>query len=75
MYNASCIYRPGLLSGKHEKQLLYNMFERFQKKCAQAPVSEYMNLHNYKINKQQIKIRKMLGMSQWPPFEFVYCLN
>jgi hypothetical protein len=75
MYNGSSIYRPGLLSSKHEKQLLYNLFEMFQKKCAQAAVSEYMNLHNYTLNKQQIKIRKMLGMYQWPPFEFVHCLN
>jgi hypothetical protein len=52
-----------------------NLFKTLANKCAQAEVSEYLNLTKYNISRSAIKIRIALSREHLPPFEFVHCLN
>lgn len=51
------------------------LFENLKLKCAQSFCSELIDLHNYKIRRDEIKIKKELRSAKKSPFVFVSCLN
>jgi hypothetical protein len=72
---ASFYYNPTLLSGKYEMRVIQIMFEHYVKKCAEAKVSEYLDLNNYKQIRSVSKCRAILRAWHAPAFEFSVCLN
>ena len=51
------------------------LFEDLKLKYAQCECSELINLHNYTIKRNKIKIKKYLLAKQHTSFIFVHCLN
>jgi hypothetical protein len=51
------------------------LFENLKLKCAQSHCSELIDLHNYKIRRDAVKIRKELQSKKKTAFVFVSCLN
>lgn len=51
------------------------LFENLVLNCAQSQCSELINLHNYTIRKDVVKIKRELCSKKNSPFLFVNCLN
>ncbi|MCC7030011.1 MAG: hypothetical protein IT257_06880 [Chitinophagaceae bacterium] len=51
------------------------LFENLKLKCAQSLCSELIDLHNYKIRRDENKIKRELRSVKKSPFVFVSCLN
>jgi hypothetical protein len=60
---------------EHEATRIEQLFESLANRCAQASVSEYLNLAKYNISRSPIKLKIALAKQYLPPFEFVHCLN
>jgi translation elongation factor EF-1alpha len=71
----SYYYCLKIVKGKSEIQQIKKLFLEFHVTCAQATVSEYIDIHNYKISKNKSKIRSILKSNYCKAFEFVHCLN
>ncbi len=79
------------MSNKHKKEILYSFngtycsendmislslfFENLILKYAQCGVSELIDLNNYKIKRDPIKIKSLLIIKHEKPFLFINCLN
>ncbi|MBK7691559.1 MAG: hypothetical protein IPK62_15435 [Bacteroidetes bacterium] len=51
------------------------LFENYRLRCAQSNCSELIDLHNYTIKKDPIRIKRELVNKKKRPFLFVNCLN
>jgi hypothetical protein len=71
----SFYYHPTLLSGKQEILVIQEIFDHYYKTCAQAKVSEYLDLNQYTQKRSVVKCRAFYRSMQSKPFEFASCLN
>jgi hypothetical protein len=65
----------GRVFSDHEVSNIERLFESIVSRCAQASVSEYLNLAKYNKSRSLIKLKIALAKEHLPPFEFVHCLN
>lgn len=65
----------GCFSKESDFYTLSLLFENIKLKCVQSQVSELIDLHNYTIKRNSIRIRKILKSGKPKAFEFVHCLN
>jgi hypothetical protein len=65
----------GRIFSEIEITRIEQLFESLANRCAQASVSEYLNLAKYNKSRSPIKLKIALAKQHLPPFEFVHCLN
>jgi hypothetical protein len=77
MYNeqSSYYYNPLLISVANEMDIFTEYFSHAIKMCAEAKVSEYLDLNHYTQKKSVHKCRAFLRNDIKKPFEFSVCLN
>jgi hypothetical protein len=69
------IIKPQQAISYREQLCIQLLLKQLHAICAQAKVSEYINLHTYTAKRLELRIRRMLGKDLDLPFEFVHCLN
>ncbi|MCX8470712.1 MAG: hypothetical protein RLZZ118_1711 [Bacteroidota bacterium] len=62
-------------SSVQELQHIVAMFAHLEITCAEAKVSEYLNINNYAKKRSVVRCRAILRGNSRKPFEFSYCLN
>jgi hypothetical protein len=62
-------------SSVNELQHIVGLFAHLEISCAEAKVSEYLNINNYSKKRSVVKCRAFLRGNNRKPFEFSYCLN
>jgi hypothetical protein len=72
---SSYYYNPLLLSSENEVKVFIEYFTHAIKTCAEAKVSEYLDLNHYTQKKSIHKCRAFLRNDIKKPFEFSVCLN
>jgi len=65
----------GTYCSQQDMLVLSWYFESLKSRCAQADVSELIDLNKSRIRRDGLRIKASLKSRQPKPFEFIACLN
>ncbi len=73
--NTNFYYHPTVFSSPMEIRVMSEIFNHYITICAEAKVSEYLNLHTHTARRNVLKCKRYHCHREPTPFEFAVCLN
>ncbi len=65
----------GIYSAEKDFNTMQFFFQRMNRQCAQCEYSELIDLQQYQIKRNPMKIKMLLQQKKEIPFVFINCLN